>query len=111
MKPVSSGRLRSALQPSNAIAVVALVAALGGTAFAAARITGKHIKDNSLTGRDVRNHSLTKKDFKGKRRGGGDRPDGADRDRGRDERDDPDRESGEFRRRKPRQRLRLVRQW
>ena len=69
MKLSSNGRLRSLLQPSNAIAVVALVAALGGTAFAAARITGKHIKDNSLTGRDVRNHSLTKKDFKGKLRG------------------------------------------
>jgi hypothetical protein len=69
MKPSSNGRLRSLLQPSNLIAVVALVAALGGTAFAAARITGKHVKDNSLTGRDIRNHSLTKKDFKGKLRG------------------------------------------
>jgi hypothetical protein len=69
MKTVSSRRLRSLLRPSNAIAVVALVAALGGTAFAAAQITGKSIKDNSLTGRDVRNRSLTKADFKGSIRG------------------------------------------
>jgi hypothetical protein len=69
MKPVSKGRLRSLLQPSNLIAVVALVAALGGTALAAARITGREVQDSSLTGRDVRNHSLTKKDIKGKLRG------------------------------------------
>ena len=69
MKRQSSRRLRSLLQPSNAIAVVALIAALGGTAFAAARITGRHVKDNSLTGRDIRNHSLTRKDFKGRLRG------------------------------------------
>ena len=69
MKPVSKGRLRSLLQPSNLIAVIALVAALGGTALAAARITGREVKDSSLTGRDVRNHSLTKKDIKGKLRG------------------------------------------
>ena len=69
MKPGSTGRMRRLLQPSNAIAVIALVAALGGTAFAAARITGRVVKDNSLTGRDIRNHSLTKKDFKGRLRG------------------------------------------
>jgi hypothetical protein len=69
MKPVSSGGLRSLARPSNLIAVVALVAALGGTAFAATKITGKDVKDNSLTGRDVRNHSLTKADFKGSVRG------------------------------------------
>lgn len=41
------------------VAVIALFAALAGTATAARLITGKQIKNNSVTGRDVRNSSLT----------------------------------------------------
>jgi hypothetical protein len=54
--------------------VVALLAASGGTAFAAAKVTSKNIKNNTiksvdvkngtLTGKDVKNSSLTGKDVK-----------------------------------------------
>ena len=69
MNPVSSSRLRALLRPANGIALLALCLALGGTAVAAAAITGKLVKDNSLTGRDVRNRSLTRADFRGSLRG------------------------------------------
>jgi hypothetical protein len=42
---------------------------LGGSAYAAATITGKKIKNSSITGRDVKNKSLTRRDFKGSVRG------------------------------------------
>jgi len=41
-----------------AVAYVALFAALGGSAYAAASITGAAIKDGTVTGRDVKNRSL-----------------------------------------------------
>ena len=44
---------------------MAFVAVIGGTAYAAALITGEDVKNNSLTGRDVRDNSLTKADLKG----------------------------------------------
>jgi len=48
---------------SSRLAVVAsslaLLLALGGTAYAAATVTGAQIVDNSVAGRDVRNGSLT----------------------------------------------------
>ncbi|MCW2961780.1 MAG: Collagen triple helix repeat-containing protein [Thermoleophilia bacterium] len=50
--------LRRAATPANVIATVALVMSLGGTAFAAATITGAHVKDSTLTGIDVKNRSL-----------------------------------------------------
>lgn len=46
------------------VAVIALFAALAGTATAARLITGKQIKNNSVTSRDVRNSSLTGGDVK-----------------------------------------------
>lgn len=49
--------------PAMAVAVVALVAALGGTSYAAITITGAHVKDGSLTGADIRNGSLTAAEF------------------------------------------------
>lgn len=49
--------------PAMAVAVTALVVALGGTSYAAITITGAHVRDNSLTGADIRNHSLTGADF------------------------------------------------
>jgi hypothetical protein len=43
---------------STAVAYVALFAALGGSAYAAATITGKNIKDGTITGRDIKDRSL-----------------------------------------------------
>ncbi|HEX8648246.1 MAG TPA: hypothetical protein VF715_15235 [Thermoleophilaceae bacterium] len=56
--------IRTRLTFSNAIACIALFAALGGTSYAAAKITGANVKDNSLTTKDIRNKSLLAKDFK-----------------------------------------------
>jgi type VI protein secretion system component Hcp len=47
-----------------AVAVVALVATLGGTAWAATTITGRDVKNGSLTSADVKDGSLLAKDFK-----------------------------------------------
>ena len=43
---------------TTAVAYLALFAALGGSAYAAATVTGKNIKDGTVTGRDVKNRSL-----------------------------------------------------
>jgi hypothetical protein len=43
---------------TTAVAYLALFAALGGSAYAAATITGKNIKDGTITGADVKNRSL-----------------------------------------------------
>ena len=43
---------------ATAVAYLALFAALGGSAYAAATITGKDIKDGTVTGKDVKNRSL-----------------------------------------------------
>jgi hypothetical protein len=44
------------------VAYLALFVALGGSSYAAVKITGRDVKDSSLTGRDVRNESLTGRD-------------------------------------------------
>ncbi len=49
---------------THAIGLLALFVALGGSAYAAATITGSSVKDGSLTGRDVKDRSLTKRDFR-----------------------------------------------
>ena len=49
---------------ANVVATLALVVALGGTSYAAVKITGKDVKNNSLSGKDVKNESLTGKDVK-----------------------------------------------
>jgi hypothetical protein len=51
---------------SAVIATVALVAAMGGTSYAAKLITGKNIKNSSVTGKDIKNSSLTGSDIKNK---------------------------------------------
>jgi hypothetical protein len=43
---------------TTAVAYLALFAALGGSAYAAATITGSNIKDGTVTGKDVKNRSL-----------------------------------------------------
>jgi hypothetical protein len=55
-------RLR--ISPATVIALLALVVALGGTSYAALKITGKDVRDSSLTGRDIKNRSLGAADFK-----------------------------------------------
>lgn len=50
--------------PSMAVAVIALIVAMGGTSYAALIITGENVKDSSLTGADVRNSSLTTSDVR-----------------------------------------------
>ena len=47
---------------ANVTATLALFVALGGSSYAAIKITGRDVKDDSLTGRDVR--SLTSRDVK-----------------------------------------------
>ena len=43
---------------ATAVAYVALFAALGGSAYAAATITGANIKDGTVSGRDVKDRSI-----------------------------------------------------
>ena len=67
-------KLRSRLTYANVMATVALFVALGGSSYAAIKVSGKNVKDRSLTGKDikksslttaeVRNHSLLGKDFR-----------------------------------------------
>ena len=52
------------LSYANVVASIALFAALGGSAYAVATVTGKDVRNNSLTGKDVRNRSLTQKDIR-----------------------------------------------
>ena len=42
----------------TAVAYLALFVALGGSAYAAATVTGSNIKDGTVTGKDVKNSSL-----------------------------------------------------
>jgi hypothetical protein len=50
---------RSLLTPSMFVALLALVIAAGGTAWAAATIRSADVVNESLTGADIRNNSLT----------------------------------------------------
>jgi hypothetical protein len=50
---------------SLVVAYAALFVALGGTAFAAATITGKDVVDGSLTGDDVKTGSIRSEEVKG----------------------------------------------
>jgi len=57
-------RLRSGLTYANVVSTLCLFIVLGGSAYAAAKITGKDVKNSSLTGKDVKNASLTGVDVK-----------------------------------------------
>lgn len=50
--------------PATVIACLALIAALGGTAYAAAKINGADIKKDSVTGKQVKEKTLTGVDAK-----------------------------------------------
>ena len=43
---------------ANVTSTLALVAALGGSAYAATRVTGHDIADHSITARDIKRHAL-----------------------------------------------------
>jgi hypothetical protein len=57
-------RLGIRLNYANVIATIAIFIALGGSSYAAVKITGKQVKDSSLTGADIRNGSLRAVDLR-----------------------------------------------
>jgi hypothetical protein len=56
--------VRRALSYSNVMATLAVFVALGGSSYAAIKITGKDVRDNSLSSADVRNNSLRSADVR-----------------------------------------------
>ncbi len=56
--------MRERLSYANVVATLALFIALGGSSYAAVKITGKNVKDGSLTGQDIKNSSVTSRDVK-----------------------------------------------
>src|SRR4051812_40239999 len=57
--------------PAMVVAVVALIASLSGSAYAALAITGKSIKNGTVTTKDIHNHSLKGTDMRRDGIGGG----------------------------------------
>jgi hypothetical protein len=51
-------RLRPHLTYANVMATIALFVALGGSSYAAIKITGKNVKNSSLTWRDLKRNTL-----------------------------------------------------
>ena len=47
--------------PATVLSLLALVVALGGSAYAISKVTGKNVQNKSLTGKDVKPDSLTGK--------------------------------------------------
>jgi hypothetical protein len=62
-------QLRARLTYANVMATIAVFVALGGSSYAAIKVSGKNVKDRSLTGRDVKKNSLTGKEIKESRLG------------------------------------------
>lgn len=56
--------MRRHLSYPNVMASIAVFVALGGSSYAAVKISGKDVRNNSLTGKDVRNSSLTGADVR-----------------------------------------------
>jgi hypothetical protein len=56
--------LKRKLSYANVVSSICLFIVLGGSAYAAASITGKEIKDNTVTSADIKNRSLVAADFK-----------------------------------------------
>jgi type VI protein secretion system component Hcp len=67
------------LSYANVASTLCLFMLLGGSAYAAVKITGKDVKNGSLSGADIRDHSLRARDFKA-----GELPAGPKGDPGRD---------------------------
>lgn len=57
--------LRSRLTYANVMASIAVFIALGGSSYAAVKVTGKDVRDASLTGKDLRNESVRSADVSG----------------------------------------------
>jgi hypothetical protein len=49
--------------PALVVAIVALFMALGGTSYAALKITGKNVENSTLSGVDIKNKSLEEKEL------------------------------------------------
>src|SRR3954465_4981246 len=60
MRPGPSKKLTCA----NVVATLALFLALGGTSYAAVKVTGAMVKDESLTSSDIKDHSIKARDLK-----------------------------------------------
>ena len=54
------------LSYANVVATLALFVALGGSSYAALKITGRQVKDRSLTGKDIKKRSVALNRLKGK---------------------------------------------
>ena len=57
-------RIFNKLSYANVVSSICLFVVLGGSAYAAATISGKNIKDNSVTSADIKNKTLLANDFK-----------------------------------------------
>jgi Collagen triple helix repeat (20 copies) len=55
--------VRKHVNPGTMLGVIAVVFAMGGTAFAATALTGADVKNGSLTGADIKNKSLSTADL------------------------------------------------
>jgi hypothetical protein len=55
--------VRRRITYANTMATLAVLIALGGSSYAAVKVTGRNVKDGSLTGADVKNSSLKSKDI------------------------------------------------
>ena len=58
-------RIRSRLSYANVMATVAVFIALGGSSYAAIKITGRNVPDGTLTGKDLKNTSVKSADVSG----------------------------------------------
>ena len=56
--------MRQRLSYANVMATVAVFIALGGSSYAAIKVTGKNVKDASLTGADIKNSTLGGSDIR-----------------------------------------------
>jgi hypothetical protein len=62
---IKEGTVRRHISPGVIVAVIAVVVAMSGSAYAASKITGAQIKDGTITSADIRNHSLKATDLSG----------------------------------------------
>ncbi len=56
--------MKKNLSYANVMATIAVFVALGGSSYAAVKISGADVRNNSLTGADVRDRSLSAKDLR-----------------------------------------------
>ena len=56
---VSRARVLSHLTYANVVATLCLFIVVGGTSYAAIKVTGRNVVNNSLTGADIKNGSIS----------------------------------------------------